>query len=92
VVKKERKEMLFYTPRQCCPFHSHFKKKPYLTFLKRLSHFLKKLISTKEKAFLHHQKRFSQEKKVIKKKEKKFFSTHRLKSSNTNETLGHTPL
>jgi hypothetical protein len=49
---------------QCCPtlFHSHF---------------LKKLISTKEKAFLHNQKRFSHEKKVIKRKEKKCFSTHR---------------
>ena len=49
-----------------------------LTFKKSLSHFLKKLISTKEKAFLHNQKRFSHEKKVIKRKEKKCFSTHRL--------------
>jgi hypothetical protein len=57
---------------QCCstPFHSHFKKKAYFTFKK-------KLISTKEKAFLHNQKRFSHEKKGIKRKEKKCFSTHR---------------
>ena len=38
---------------------------------------VEKLISTKEKDFLHHHKRFSQEKKVIKQKEKKCFSTHR---------------
>ena len=62
---------------------SHFKK-PYLTFLKRLSHFLKKDISFfkkgylnhRKKAFLHNKKRFSREKKVIKTKEKKCFSTH----------------
>ena len=48
---------------------------------KDVPHFLKKVISTKEKAFLHHQKRFSQEKKVTKKREKIGFSTHRISTT-----------
>ena len=44
-----------------------------LTFLKSVSHFLKKLISTKKKAFLYHQKRFSQEKKWSDKKKRNAF-------------------
>ena len=43
------------------------------TFLKSVSHFLKKLISIKEKVFLHHQKRFSQEKKSDQTKRKEMF-------------------
>ena len=58
------------------PSFSHLKK-GYFTLKKRLSHFLKKVTSTIEKAFLHNKKRFSREKKVIRKKEKKCFSTHR---------------
>ena len=59
---KKSEYMNFKRLWQCCLFHSHF---------------LKKVISTTGKAFLHHQKRFSKGKKVIKQKEKKWFSTHR---------------
>ena len=39
-----------------------------------------------KKVFLYNQKRFSQEKKVIKKKEKKCFSTHRFMSLKLDQT------
>ena len=57
---------LFSTKKKGCLFHSHFKKKP-------ISLFKKGYLNHRKKAFLHNKKRFSREKKVIKKKERNAF-------------------
>ena len=74
-IQKSRKAFLKRLSEICLPRR---KGTPFiLTFWKSVTHFLKKLTETKEKGFLYYQKRFSLEKKVIKQKEKKCFSTHR---------------
>ena len=53
----------FLNQKKGCLFHSHFLKKP-------ISLFKKGYLNHRKKAFLHNKKRFSREKKVIKKRRK----------------------
>jgi surface polysaccharide O-acyltransferase-like enzyme len=76
-IQKSRKPFLKRLSKICLYVYLKEKRYPFiLTFLKSVSHFLKKLISTKEKVFLHHKKKvFSGKKSYQTKRKEMLFYT-----------------